>query len=179
MTINKQPPVSATCGPDGQWIFAPPFTGSSYSEFKVWHHQAQEAGEEHLRLNGETPSNVVLLGIPDLMVVNWNVLSADDVVLFANEAIDSCDAERVFTVSWDFGTPMHNGIEIAYQIGSRFFAQTESGLQGPFESLEDLFKKTELNNPISSGLVYESTILNASEIAEHTLEMKYDEIMKI
>ena len=128
MTINKKLPVSATRGPDGQWIFDPPFTGDSYPEFKAWHHHAQEAAKEHLRLNGKKLSNVVSLGIPNLMVVNWNVLSPDDAVLFATEAIDSCEAEEVFTVSWDFGTPMHNGIEIAYQIGSRFFAQTESGL---------------------------------------------------
>jgi hypothetical protein len=166
MTINKQPPVSATHGPDGQWIFDPPFTGVSYPEFKAWHHHAQEAAEEHLRLNGETPSNIVALGVPDLMAVNWDVLSPDDAVAFATEAIDSYEAKEVFTVSWDFGTPMHNGIDIAYQISSRFFAQTESGLLGPFESLEDLFEETELNNPISAGLVYESTILKASEIAE-------------
>ncbi len=165
--MSKQKPfaVSVTRGLDGQWKFDPPFEGGSYPEFKAWDFHAQQAVEDYLRIHGEKPSNVVPLGIPDISKVNWDVLTHEDVLAFAAEALDSGEGESVLSVSWDFGTPMHNGINTFWKIGEWFFADLDEGMLGPFSSLEEALEETEMNQPLNAGLIYESESRSAQEIA--------------
>ena len=165
MNKDKPPTMSLTRGPDGQWKFAPPFAGGSYQAFKAWHVHAQEAVEEYLRLHDPMHHRVVRLGVPDWMAVSWDALSDDDAITFATEAIESGEADEILSISWDFGTPTHGGIETIWKIGKRFFADLQDGMFGPFSSLDEALEQTERNQPPNSGLIYESESLSASEIA--------------
>ena len=53
--------------------------------------------------------------MPDRTAVSWDALSEDDAIRFATEAIASGDADEILSISWDFGTPMHEGIETIWE----------------------------------------------------------------
>ena len=97
--------------------------------------------------------------------MNWDALSEDDAIKFAAEAIESGEANEILSISWDFVTPMHEGVETIWKIGKRFFADLQNGMFGPFSSLDEALEETERNQPPNSGLVYESKSLSAPEIA--------------
>jgi len=108
---------------------------------------------------------VVSLDAVDWAALAWDVLAEDDVMNFAHEAIDSGDADKILSISWDFGTPMHEGTETISKIGKRYFADLQDGMFGPFLSLDEALEETERNQPPNGGLVYESDLLSAAEIA--------------
>ncbi len=165
MKKRAPPQVTVTVGADGQWKFDPPFKGGSYVEFRQWNHYAQIAVEEYRRRVGQQPSNVMAFPAVDVDTINWDALSPKVAAAFAHEAIDEGEAESLLTVSWDFGTQMHNGTEIAYKIGRVYFANLEEGFVGPFHSIEELFQQTEINRPNGSGFIYESDEFNALALA--------------
>ena len=165
MAKRKDPPDNTKQPIEAKTPIYPPFQGGSYQEFKIWPFRAQEALAAHRRAQGEMPTNVVELGIPDVDEIKWGALNEEDAQAFAREAIDSCDAEALFNMSWDFGTPFHNGSAIVYKIGTHYFADMEEGLFGPYELLEELLTETELNKPRGEGTTYKSGVYSSEGLA--------------